>query len=347
MYITSRAGTHAIHKAYANSIHADFQYVDHHIPWHGVKASRLKRYISWLICPFLFPEKKKYALFINSGPQFPQVFMRKWGLLARSQKIAVLLDNETLYFLQEQKFPATTQIGTRWALAQYDIYICVSKYMTNLLHEQIEVGQRPVVTLFNGVEDQRLQLLLSSKPNLTTHTIGFIGNIYAGWRREYKGFDLLLSSFKLAQLKIPNLKLICIGEVDPVIAEEIKEKESIKNIEFVGRSSNLLEHLNQVSLYMQPSQGESWGIATLEAMAAGIPTLVTNKIGVMEVVSRVDESFVVPPMPVKLADRIVKYFHSELKERDLLSEKFRKIAMHYSQSNAVAHFKEEIENLKL
>lgn len=341
VFITSRAGTHPMHKAFAQGIEAEFQFVDHHLPWHGVPAPKWKRYLSWLICPFLFPKRRQYDLFINSGPQFPQVFMKKLGLLSSGQQIAVLLDNESLFFLKSKKHSKLTHTSTLWALKQYDIYLCVSQYQRELLEKLLDTSEKKVITLFNGVSKARTTQLTQDQPNLDRNTITCIANVYSGWRRDYKGFDLLIESYLLASKTIDDLQLNIIGEIEP----DIRSSINYPGITLVGKVEDLGPYLMNTSLYIQPSVGESWGIAALEAMMAGVPTLVTSEIGVKEVVKQIDPKLIVKPTVNSLSQGIIDYFQLSSEQRVDISMSTRKISSVYTEENAVHHFKTEMKNL--
>ena len=346
VYITSRNGTHLMHQAFAESVNCDFQVVDHHIPWHGNDAPKWKRYLSWVVCPFLFPNKKLYHYFINSGPQFPQVFMKKWRLLKKNQKIFVLLDNESLFFLNTNYFNRITSVSTKWALQQYDGYICVGDYMTDLLHSTIQVNPEKVVTVFNGLDDKIADRLLPMTPALNNFNICYIANVFTGWRRDYKGFDLLLEAFQLSRKKIPQLTLSCVGIISEEVLDEVKNHpEKIENVTFVGKTDQIQKYLRQSSLYIQPSVGESWGIAVLEAMAAGIPTLVTKTIGVMEVVKKIDPDMVVAPQSEDIATGIIQYFGQSESRKKEISEIGKEISKQYTFSKATAKFKSVVNKL--
>ena len=99
VFITSRGGTHPIHRKYADSINADFQFVDFCLRWHDVKVPKWKKYASWVLCALIFPEKKNYDLFLVSGQHVMPVLMRILKRISRKQKLVCFHANEALYFI--------------------------------------------------------------------------------------------------------------------------------------------------------------------------------------------------------------------------------------------------------
>ena len=86
---------------------------------------------------------------------------------------------------------------------------------------------------------------------------------------------------------IPNIKCVWIG--DGSLMEELKEyinSHNLKNnIEFVGFMANPYEKLNQSKMFMLCSEWEGFGLVAYEALCLGIPCVVSNKGGLVNIVN--------------------------------------------------------------
>ncbi len=100
--------------------------------------------------------------------------------------------------------------------------------------------------------------------------------------------DVLIKAFALLLSKHSNLKLLIIGEGTAL--KELKELGKslgvYQNIVFTGRipHSEISNYYNMLDVLVNISEYESFGVSVVEAMACGIPVVVTNVGGLKEVV---------------------------------------------------------------
>ncbi|GAB3906963.1 glycosyltransferase family 4 protein [Mucilaginibacter boryungensis] len=96
-----------------------------------------------------------------------------------------------------------------------------------------------------------------------------------------KNIENLLKAWRAVEEINSNYRLIIIG--DGPLAQDLKDiKESLqhKTVDFVGAIENekVLEYLHKSDALVLPSFAESWGLVVNEAMAAGLPVLLSNKV---------------------------------------------------------------------
>jgi glycosyltransferase involved in cell wall biosynthesis len=97
--------------------------------------------------------------------------------------------------------------------------------------------------------------------------------------------------------------------------------------------------LPQASLYLHLARGEAWGVAILEAMAAGLPAIVSEWTGAAEAVEQVWPEGVVPLSVEKATEAVVRYFSLTETEKRALSEKSATLIREkYRLSQAIAGF---------
>lgn len=116
--------------------------------------------------------------------------------------------------------------------------------------------------------------------------IGFIGHTSA-----YKGLPLLLSALiELHNKGITNWSLTIWGNSfkDP--------NNKYQNIHYKGKykQDQISLIYNDIDLLVVPSiWKETFSLVTLEALSYGVPCLVTNNVGAKDIISQIDESFII------------------------------------------------------
>ena len=109
--------------------------------------------------------------------------------------------------------------------------------------------------------------------------------LFLGRMHPKKGLDLLAKAFKKIVNKREDAFLIIAGSGDEGYVSKIKNlfrKNGLsKHVLFTGMllDSDKLSALYGSDLFVLPSYGENFGIAVLEAMACGLPVIITNKVG--------------------------------------------------------------------
>ncbi len=123
--------------------------------------------------------------------------------------------------------------------------------------------------------DCQRELMANDDERIITHISNF---------REVKRIPDVIKIFYQVQEHIPS-KLIMVGEgPEREPAEILCEKLGIaKKVVFLGNSNEVDKILCFSDLFLLPSKAESFGLAALEAMAAGVPVVSTNAGGLSEV----------------------------------------------------------------
>ena len=123
--------------------------------------------------------------------------------------------------------------------------------------------------------DCQRDLMATENERIVTHISNF---------REVKRIPDVVKVFHKIQQHVPA-KLIMVGEgPERAPAEQLCDELGIsKKVVFLGNSNEIDKILCFSDLFLLPSQAESFGLAALEAMAAGVPVVSSNAGGLGEV----------------------------------------------------------------
>ncbi len=108
--------------------------------------------------------------------------------------------------------------------------------------------------------------------------------VHASNFRKLKRVQDVVRIFAEVNKKIPG-KLLFVGDGPerPVAEDLCRELNLCDEIRFVGRQEQMEEILAVADLFLLTSDYESFGLAALEAMAAGVPVISTNVGGLPEI----------------------------------------------------------------
>jgi glycosyltransferase involved in cell wall biosynthesis len=348
-YIYGRHGPHPFHRRLGEAVDAEFVRVDFRLPWHGRETWRPYRYLNWATCALSFPRRSDFDVFLTDGPQIPPLILKQLGLLRKDQRVAALMANEMLYFLKVGRYSKRSTRAILYALNRFDAIICLGAYQTELAHELLGAHPRPpqILTGQEGIFDKVSTKLQVMTPRLDGHHLLFIGNCHGDWGTFYKGVDLLLDTFALAALHLPELTLDIVGHWDQDTQDLLRRRLGTtgNRVRFLGQLSDLSSPLSMSSLYVHLARGDASPISVVEAMLAGLAALVSDQTGRRDGVARVDSRLVVPLDAAIAADRIRWYLGLDRSEKLRLSERSRHVAAVYSEANAVALFRSMIDRV--
>lgn len=106
---------------------------------------------------------------------------------------------------------------------------------------------------------------------------GFAVGHMGAFTRE-KGQDVAIEAARL----LPDIHFVLAGE-GPLL--DALRHAAPPNVSFPGFVTDLAEFFSGLELFIMPSRSEAWGLATLEAMAYGVPVIVSDIEGLSEIVT--------------------------------------------------------------
>ncbi len=125
------------------------------------------------------------------------------------------------------------------------------------------------------------------------------------WEKDYAG---LIRAFAIAQRSITSLELWILGDGPEraKITTAIQEEGVGGAVKMLGMRKNVGHFLKQADVFILSSVSEGLPVSQLEAMAVGLPMIVTDAGGMPDVIQESGAGVVVPKSnPEALADAIV------------------------------------------
>jgi len=190
--------------------------------------------------------------------------------------------------------------------------IDMAKQIRSFTPELIDIAITPF-----GVDTDYYQSLtpaLSERNNNQSIVIGTVKSLAPKYGIDIllQAFALLLKNLSISQPEIEkklSLRLVGAGPQESELKALAQELAISKRVTFVGRvdSLDVPKELEKLDIYVALSRQESFGVAIIEAGAAGRPVVVSDVGGLPEVVINEKTGLVVPnDNPEAAADAITK-----------------------------------------
>jgi glycosyltransferase involved in cell wall biosynthesis len=202
--------------------------------------------------------------------------------------------------------------------------LTVSEYSKHEIAAWANIKEEKIVNVGNGVG-------LPFTPIGKKHDPGYPYLLYVGSRRHNKNLPRLLSAYAQSGLR-QDVRLLLTGHPDDELGGLIGSLGLSSDVKFAGACADAgLSDLYRGALaLLYPSLYEGFGLPPLEAMACGVPVLVSNVCSIPEVVG--DAAIQVNPLDV---DEMAEAMRRLVRDSDLrrqLQEKGLRRASDFSWS---------------
>ncbi|MGD8229842.1 MAG: glycosyltransferase family 4 protein [Desulfobacteraceae bacterium] len=158
--------------------------------------------------------------------------------------------------------------------------------------------------------------------------------LFVGMNFEIKRLDLVLKSVASLSQRgkvFSELKVLIVGKGNTKRYQTMSKELGVSNrIIFVGVTQEIEKYYLASDVFVMPSKFDTFGLAVLEAMAAGLPVIISQKVGARDVVQDGVTGFVLSenPSDSELSRGLNLLINT--KTRLTMGENARKLAAQYS-----------------
>jgi UDP-glucose:(heptosyl)LPS alpha-1,3-glucosyltransferase len=279
---------------------------------------------------------------LRSGGGSHKIFLERLradGGAARGWWHHVSLYHRSLLALEKQQF----------ATSNFKTVVAVSGEVKRELIQAYGVPEGRIVVLYNGVDPVRFNPSLKEKWRAVVRSqlrvpedadlVLFVGS---GFYR--KGMDRLLRIWGAPELK--NTFLVAVGDDARLRRyQRLAERQAPGRIIFVGRQEHVERFYGAADALVLPSLQEAFGNVVLEALASGIPPVVSRAVGAAELLTGSLAGGVVddPDAPGALTHKLLQVL--EKSRRSERAAAARRLAEAYSWDNHFDKLEAHLSNV--
>jgi glycosyltransferase involved in cell wall biosynthesis len=208
------------------------------------------------------PNCIKVLNYVNSRPEYHNRFLRELAQLRPGHPEMV---------------PLRTSESVEREMAIADLLLVPSEFVAAQMPEYRD----KVAIVPYGVDP--VAFSRHEKPNSSECNVIFVGQI-----SHRKGISTLLAAAR----RLPKISIRMVG---PVVSPELLESLP-SNVIYEGSAlhQDVSSAMRSADLFVLPSLEDSYGLVTLEAMAAGVPVVVSRNCGTSELISHGESGMLFP-----------------------------------------------------
>lgn len=255
---------------------------------------------------------------------------------------AIIVENAPRYaILLRKAFPQSVIISHLHNLNVYrgvafekdiaqsnDAFFCVSEFICKATRACLKNQKETVYCLYNGIDTKRFSQNLQERERLQfRRTLGLKDDdfvfLFSGRLVPAKGIDELIRAFRIFRHRHPasSVKLLIVGSAESSNFWKKCQGQADASIVFSGRVdySEMWKYLSVGDVAVLPTIiEEALPLSCIEAHCAGLPCIITNSGGMVEIPAN-DSAVIVrrgKDLPQHLANAMDNLFHSpEMRRR--------------------------------
>ena len=219
-----------------------------------------------------------------------------------------------------------------YAKRKYNKIIAVSKGVKDELIHYYNLPSEDIVVIPNGVDLEEFKPDKEKRRKIR-ETYGIADDevvlMFSGYEFRRKGLEYIIKV--LPQVK-EDVKLLVVGKDNPEPYKKLASKLGVSNkIIFAGFVPDISEYYTASDVFVFPTLYEPFGLAITEALASGLPVIVSEFAGATDIMNDGREGLLLknPINPKEIAEKVNILVEDE-NLRNQMSRNARKTAEKYS-----------------
>jgi len=227
------------------------------------------------------------------------------------------------------------------------VIIAVSEGVKREILKYYNVREDKIVVIPNGVDleefkpDKKKRRKIREMYGIEDNEIVIM---FSGHEFERKGLRYIIEALPMIKDR-DIIKLLVVGRGNPEIYARLAEELNVReNVIFAGFVPDITEYYAASDIFVFPTAYEAFSLATLEAVASGLPILATKVNGTEELIEDGYNGFFIKRDPSDIAEKINLLVEDD-DLRKQMSKNARKTAERYSWDRVAKRYIEVYEEV--
>ncbi len=197
--------------------------------------------------------------------------------------------------------------------------IAVSQAVAESLRRNGVIESSKITVVHNGIDTDRFDGSIARSGELPV-VVGTVGHL-----APIKGHDIFLRAAALISAHRPEVRFVVIGEDKSPQMDHRRSLESLivelglnEIVTMPGWRDDMPAVLSSLTLFVSAARSEPFGLAIVEAMAAGLPVIATASEGAMEIIEEGFSGKLVPVDDPEALAQAINYLLDNPLERSRL-----------------------------
>jgi UDP-glucose:(heptosyl)LPS alpha-1,3-glucosyltransferase len=230
-------------------------------------------------------------------------------------------------------------------------YIAISHSIKKELMEHFHIPERNIATIYHGVDTEHF------KPPSTEDAISVrvrlrtelrIPNdatvlLHCGALNQRKGVPIAIETLGfLKNQGFDNIHYVAVGAGDTSYLKKSAEKQNILDqVHFIQHSKNIRDYYWMSDIFFFPTVYEPFGLVILEAMACGLPCVVSASAGGSELIVHGENGVLLENIldPEAMAQQLSEFLKNKLLQKQISTQAFATAKEHSWQRVAEEYLK--------
>lgn len=249
------------------------------------------------------------------------------------------------------------------SLINWTVYYLIEKWLAKYTDCLITINEEDYIRCTNnnfkaksikivngiGINLQNFQAQTFVKRTELRKVYGYRENdfilIYAAELNYNKHQDLLIDAVNILKIRTPNVKLLLagVGVLKKQYKKQVRKLGLEENVEFLGYRSDIIDLLKLSDIAVSSSRREGLPVNVMEAMATGLPLVVTDVRGNRDLVHNGENGYVVDIEDVEMFSSSLESLYRSEDLRKEFGEKSLELIKIYSLENVMKEMKKNYE----
>ncbi len=183
----------------------------------------------------------------------------------------------------------------------YERIICISKAVQEAMSVWQPDFKDKLITIFNGIDLNKFYKSTSYHHNSRIPALISVGRL-----QPVKNYEAGIRACSLLKDLAFMYYILGSGPDEGKLNQLVTELGLTKKVKLLGYQPDVIEYLSRSDIFLMPSLWEGFGLAAQEAMAIGLPTVVSDVPGVRDLVGNDEKvGFLIDPQnPIDIAEKL-------------------------------------------